>query len=409
MARAANHRGAFVAVLGASVVHAVLFLVWQADAAQQVPDRPEPEILAMVELVSAPHSSNIKATDSTVSLSPLASVGALDRVAGDPQWTSNQNAMAPGTHTGSAAPGTRGRESFTSRDDESYRSKGLWNSFAVSQMQHTNSAAIGRSSPEALERQPEPAFADRRVHTRRAQVGEEVAQKGLPEQNGQGGTVGLEGSEWFAIDPRFDSAPTQKNQSANGALQVSTEATRSERGTLSTENVERGPARENLDSPARSTLRNASPFDLGAPSRGSDEDRVGAGGRSGQSTSHGAGKGTAAQVGATGNELGSTEASRSIPYFYAMYRRIDKELHFPHELALNLEQGETVLRFQLDQKGNVRMLKVQKSSGFKEFDSEAKRAFLAAAPFGPMPKTLHRGRERLTVIAPYYFRNPLIR
>jgi TonB family protein len=92
-----------------------------------------------------------------------------------------------------------------------------------------------------------------------------------------------------------------------------------------------------------------------------------------------------------------------------MYRRIDKELRFPKKLALALEQGDLVLSFHLDKKGRVRSLKVAKGSGFAEFDTEAVRAFRAAAPFGAVPDALLRSRDRLQVVAPYYFRNPLIR
>src|SRR5690606_5969758 len=105
-----------------------------------------------------------------------------------------------------------------------------------------------------------------------------------------------------------------------------------------------------------------------APSRGSREDHLGAAGTRGQSSGRGQGRGSAAQIGGDGDELATTQASRSIPYFHSMYRRIDKELRFPKQLALALEQGETVLKFQLDPKGRVLALEIHKGSGFAEFD-----------------------------------------
>lgn len=84
-------------------------------------------------------------------------------------------------------------------------------------------------------------------------------------------------------------------------------------------------------------------------------------------------------------------------------------MQFPKKLALALEQGEVVLGFVLDRQGRISELRVQKSSGFSAFDREALRAFRKVGPLGPPPAALSTSAGRLSVVAPYYFRNPLIR
>lgn len=412
MSRQARHRRALLALGGAGLLHMLAILVWHG-AESKGAAAAEPEELndfAVVELLSDPGPSvpAREPVESTTAL--LALIGASDRLASDPQQASNQDANAPGQLVGSPAPGALGQEHFTDRVDTSYRSKALWNTPGAGQMQHTTALPEGRSSPEALERQPDPAFSDSKRNPKQARAGQESASEGLATQGEQGGAPGDDGEEWFAADPRFDSAPQARSELRDGAVRSSAESPRSEPGLLSAEASKRGPARQPLDAPSRSSRRVASPFDLGAPSRGTKDDELGAAGKRGQSSGRGNGRGSAAQVSiGAGDDLATTEASRSIPYFNSMYRRIDKELRFPKNLALALEQGETVLKFQLDPKGRVLALEIHKSSGFKEFDAEARRAFLAASPFGPVPPALLRQRDALTVIAPYYFRNPLIR
>ena len=81
-----------------------------------------------------------------------------------------------------------------------------------------------------------------------------------------------------------------------------------------------------------------------------------------------------------------TQDRRYDRYIQEIVGRVNRERVFPKSLALRLEQGETILFFVLRTDGQIRDgVRVVKSSGFDEFDSEAVRSVLRAAPFPPMP------------------------
>ncbi len=105
----------------------------------------------------------------------------------------------------------------------------------------------------------------------------------------------------------------------------------------------------------------------------------------------------------------SVWASRGNPYFRRMYERVDGAVKFPRDLALRLEQGHLVVRFELRADGRVVGLRVTRPSGFPAFDRELMRAIGAAGPFGPVPEQLLARRKSIVVVAPYTFKNPLIR
>jgi TonB family protein len=90
-------------------------------------------------------------------------------------------------------------------------------------------------------------------------------------------------------------------------------------------------------------------------------------------------------------------------YYQEVQRRIQRVLVFPKMLALQLEQGETVISFAVKPDGSVgEGPRVVKSSGFQEFDAEAVKAVLRAAPY---PRRADTFRPSMTVT----FENPLIR
>jgi TonB family protein len=94
-------------------------------------------------------------------------------------------------------------------------------------------------------------------------------------------------------------------------------------------------------------------------------------------------------------------------YFREIQRRVGKPV-FPRRLQLQLEQGETVVRFVVGADGRLRGgVRVSKSSGFDEFDTEATRAVERAAPFPPLPTAL--AGQPITVSMSFAFENPLIR
>jgi len=84
-------------------------------------------------------------------------------------------------------------------------------------------------------------------------------------------------------------------------------------------------------------------------------------------------------------------------------RRVSKALRFPKRLALELEQGETVVYFVLRPDGRIDgKVRILKSAGFDEFDAEAVSAVTRAAPFPPM-------NRQFAISMPISFDNPLVR
>lgn len=84
-------------------------------------------------------------------------------------------------------------------------------------------------------------------------------------------------------------------------------------------------------------------------------------------------------------------------------RRVSKALRFPKRLALELEQGETVVYFVLRADGRIDgRVRIVKSAGFDEFDAEAINAVNRAAPFPPMNRPF-------AISMPISFDNPLVR
>jgi TonB family protein len=84
-------------------------------------------------------------------------------------------------------------------------------------------------------------------------------------------------------------------------------------------------------------------------------------------------------------------------------RRVASALRFPRELALQLEQGETVVRFVVRPDGRLAgAVQVIKSAGFDEFDAAAVSAVNRAAPFPAMGRAL-------SVSMPIAFDNPVVR
>lgn len=407
MAAGGQHRQTTLAWLAAALLHLGLLGLWQGgEGSKKPPDAPaQPALdLSNVELVALPAVSSEQPGEPLPAL-----VGASDRVGADPAEAMRDSSDAPGSALGSRAPGATGPESFADRSDSSQRSSSVWNTKAPSMMPHTGERSHSARSPESLERSPKVAFGDRARRKDLARAGAREAADGLPNGDGPGGAPGTAGEEWLALDPRFDSAPLARQKATAGAIESSRESALKDRGAESTEQPRDGKASESFLSPDRSNRQETSLFHLGAPTSGAGKS-TGAGGKSGRSSASHSGKGSAAQSGqGKGRALASTRASRSNPYFHEMYRRIDKELRFPKKLALALEQGDLVLSFHLDTQGRVQSLKVAKGSGFREFDTEAVRAFRAAAPFGAVPRALLGSRDRVRVIAPYYFRNPLIR
>ncbi|MCP4448520.1 MAG: TonB family protein [Myxococcales bacterium] len=411
MARSKNKWTGF-ALVTAVLVHGTVFLVWRGTSESEAPAYDAALRRAQPDSPAAETSASL-ATVSLVVLSPapeLESVaGASDHWSPEEGSASPSPVVSPGSHGGRRAPGIRGQNTASHRDDQAVRSSGLWNHPSQTQAMHTTGQHKGRTTPESIERAPSAGFANRRVAAAQPRMGTDAERQGHDEGLGEGGAKGVDGREWLSADPRFDSAPQKSETQVAGTATRSSVVPLRERGDVATENSEHGAATQWASAAELSSRRRSSPFALGTASAGGAQG-LGAGGRIGESVASQGDRGNAAKNGSDANsELALTSATRSNSYFYSMYQRIDKELVFPRKLALALEQGEVILRFRLDASGKVHGLKVGKSSEFREFDAEALRAFRAAGPLGPVPKALLAGRPSLIVIAPYYFRNPLIR
>jgi TonB family protein len=109
-------------------------------------------------------------------------------------------------------------------------------------------------------------------------------------------------------------------------------------------------------------------------------------------------------------ELAAQTAERARARVYDHYRqeiqrRVQNVLVFPKVLALRLEQGEAVVTFIVRPDGALgEGPRIVKSSGFEEFDAEAVKAVLRAAPF---PR--RQENTGLSLSMPVTFENPLVR
>jgi TonB family protein len=109
-------------------------------------------------------------------------------------------------------------------------------------------------------------------------------------------------------------------------------------------------------------------------------------------------------------ELAAEAAQRARERVYDHYRqeiqrRVQNVLVFPKVLALRLEQGEAVVTFIVRPDGALgEGPRIVKSSGFEEFDAEAVKAVLRAAPFPRRPEN-----TGMSLSMPVTFENPLVR
>jgi len=319
---------------------------------------------------------------------------------------------AAGQGGGAAA----GADSYTGRRDRDTLRVQFWTDPSRYLVPHMRTADTARaSSPELLARRTESGYGDR-VPQRRATEGAARAVAGTPGATGKGGVADDSDRMWRDADPRFDGgrAPLLPQQMSGATrpgrrLMVETGAPASEAERV-------GALRDPVDSASASNARTTGPLELSHPSAGGRAQEGGvAGAQAGAgplADSPHRGDGTAASTAqlATGRGRESLRAARTDPYFRRFYERLDREIVFPRELALALEQGDLVVTFNLSvDSGAISHLQVVKSSGFTEFDAELRRALVAIGPLGPVPRGLRGRGANLVVTAPYAFKSPLIR
>ena len=160
-------------------------------------------------------------------------------------------------------------------------------------------------------------------------------------------------------------------------------------GPPATETAIDGPTREAVESSRASDQRHPDPFEL---------------------TRAGGGVGDAAtRARVPEGAPAALHAVDDDPYLRRLVARVTERVVFPPELALELEQGEVVVRFTLRQDGSVGDVSVSRPSGYSGFDRAVVVALGKAGPFGPVPEALRRGRAWVRVEAPFAFDNPVIR
>jgi len=309
-----------------------------------------------------------------------------------------------------------GPDSYTGRRDPDTLRVQLWSDPSRYLVPHKRTGdARTSASPEWLARREQSGYGDREAR-RRARDGAPRAVLGDAGATGTGGLSPDAERVWRDADPRFDGgrAPLLA-QEIPGTTRPG-QRPMVDTGARATEAERVAALRDPVDSASASNARTPGPLELSRPSSGGraqdggvDRARPGAGPLA---DSQSRGDGTAASTAQlpVGRGRESLRAARSDPYFRRFFERLDREIRFPRQLALALEQGEVVVTFSLSvNDGAIGQLQVVKSSGFAEFDQELKRALGAVGPLGPVPRALRGRSDRLVVTAPYAFKSPLIR
>jgi len=304
----------------------------------------------------------------------------------------NAEVDLPGHDAAALGGGAQGgSETWTGRRDREDLRAQSWNE-PDRYRQPRRKTARRRTSNESLAREIVRAYDDR------MQLERELAR--------DGDTVAR------ARDDDGREAPAR----VEGAIDPTERAAHVDVGVPATEAEVDGPVADDTDAVAASNERNPGAFELTRPRAGGGPDGSGvagpvaAAGVSARGT--GANDSTAALRAAVRQApvvSAPTYARRQNPYFRKMYARMDRLIQFPRELALNMDQGEVVVRFTLHADGRVGDISVEKSSGFQKFDDEVTRAVSRGGPFGRVPDEIIGRRTQMTVRAPYLFRNPLIR
>ena len=127
---------------------------------------------------------------------------------------------------------------------------------------------------------------------------------------------------------------------------------------------------------------------------------------------HGTGTGAHARPYAPG--LGNSGAldtsdARYVRWFTDQRARVQRELVFPRERAIMKDQGTTLYSVELGRDGALTQKpRLIRSSGFKDFDKAAERAIERALPFAPLPAQLAPAVDRIAVLIPVAFSNPMV-
>ncbi len=302
-----------------------------------------------------------------------------------------------------------GTASWTERrdraDDTSLRSR-IWN--AVDAYRAAREA--GRrpaASTEAITRHAAHTYGDR-APRRRAAAGAEVASTG--DATGTGRAAATVATPAAAPDAVSGTPGTTIPARVDGAPQPTHEAAFVDQGERSVDVRRKGATADDRAVAAASNQRNVDPFDLTAPRAGGDHAGEGVRGREAPGQlADGRGAGTAASRAGQGRGGVPTYASRQDAYFIELFRRLDRAIIYPRELALGMISGRVVALVTLRADGELTGVDVHASSGHRQFDDQLVGALRGVRRLPPVPVALLEGKPAITIMIPYTFRSPMIR
>jgi len=104
----------------------------------------------------------------------------------------------------------------------------------------------------------------------------------------------------------------------------------------------------------------------------------------------------------------STFATRQDPYFVELFRRLDRTIEYPRDLAIQMVSGRVVAIITLRSDGTMAGISVHAGSGHSAFDEQLTGALRRIGKLPPVPRALLEGRSELRVMIPYTFRSPMI-
>jgi|GEM_PF-1824384 len=326
----------------------------------------------------------------------------------------DMDVILPGDRAASRGGGARGgAETWTGRHDNEDLRSAMWNHPDRYQTPRQKTSHRVRST-EALARHKRRGYQPTTDRRRRARKGDAHASAGSAKGRGRVAMAVAVTRQHNADDIRHLAAETARQHKARASGRTVARRSRAltDVGVPTTETLRKGKTADKRTTVGLIHERDPQPFDLSRPSAHGAPGGHGVAGphRAPGVASRGHGVGTAATRAdlLPGWGRPSSRAPLEHPYFRRIYKRLDRLVVFPHELALRLEQGEVIVSFRLHASGRISDVHVTKRSGFRKFDRAVVTALRRAAPFGRVPSSILKGSQTMLVKAPYAFSNPLI-
>ncbi len=377
-----------------------------ATAIDPPPDLPAgtaPTVASAVRLIGAPPPSIL--LDSILGAGDVASWD-------DAAEVRPRSVDLPGDRAadrgGGAEGGTAAWTERRDRADDAALRQRIWTSPDAYRTPRTEGPRRA-ASPEAVTRQEQATYGDR-APQERATDGALAPSRG--DLTGQGGpglpvmaavtepdvTAGAPGA---TVPRRIDGAPLPTDEAAYV-----------DRGVRAVDVTRKGATRDDRAVAGASNQRRVDPFDLTPPRSGGEHDGEGVAGAAAPGmVVDGWGKGGTAAARAdrpVGDGDASTFATRQDPYFVELFRRLDRNITYPRELAIGLVSGRVVAIITLRADGSTSSIAIHAGSGHAAFDDELSGALRRIGKLPAVPAALLEGRGQLRVMIPYTFRSPMI-